>query len=156
MHKCMQLCGKRIWYSHAHSSATKRNSATRGLIAAAAAAAAAVQVLDSDQSMEVAGLAALALGLVFTSSCKEDVVEALLTALMSRWATVSEPPHVDAYPLVFAICMAAAQPSWRAPCIAHGSTRRILRQFECVIVCSSVLLSLLWRRTWWRRCSQHS
>jgi hypothetical protein len=35
--------------------------------------------------MEVAGLAALALGLVFTSSCKEDVVEALLTALMSRW-----------------------------------------------------------------------
>jgi hypothetical protein len=34
--------------------------------------------------MEVAGLAALALGLVFTSSCKEDVVEALLTALMSR------------------------------------------------------------------------
>jgi hypothetical protein len=48
-------------------------------------AAAAAQVLDSDQSMEVAGLAALALGLVFTSSCKEDVVEALLTALMSRW-----------------------------------------------------------------------
>jgi 26S proteasome regulatory subunit N1 len=35
-------------------------------------------------SMEVAGLAGLALGLVFTSSCKEDVVEAILTALMSR------------------------------------------------------------------------
>jgi hypothetical protein len=42
------------------------------------------QVLDSEQTMEVAGLAALALGLVFTSSCKEDVVEAILTALMSR------------------------------------------------------------------------
>jgi hypothetical protein len=38
-------------------------------------------------SMEVAGLAGLALGLVFTSSCKEDVVEAILTALMSRWGT---------------------------------------------------------------------
>jgi len=44
-----------------------------------------LQVLDSDMSMEVAGLAGLSLGLVFTSSCKEDVVEALLTALMSRW-----------------------------------------------------------------------
>lgn len=42
------------------------------------------QVLDSDSSMEVAGLAALALGLVFTASTKEDVVEALLTALMTR------------------------------------------------------------------------
>lgn len=35
--------------------------------------------------MELAGLAALALGLVFAGSTKEDVVEALLTALMSRW-----------------------------------------------------------------------
>ena len=34
--------------------------------------------------MEVSGLAALALGLVFTSSCKEEVVEALITALMTR------------------------------------------------------------------------
>jgi hypothetical protein len=42
------------------------------------------QVLDSDQSMEVAGLAALSLGLVFASSCKEEVVEALITALMTR------------------------------------------------------------------------
>lgn len=43
------------------------------------------QVLDTEMPMEVAGLSALALGLVFTSSCQEDVVEAILTALMSRW-----------------------------------------------------------------------
>jgi hypothetical protein len=42
------------------------------------------QVLDTDMPMEVAGLAGLALGLVFAASCKEDVVEAILTALMSR------------------------------------------------------------------------
>lgn len=36
--------------------------------------------------MDIAGLAALSLGLVFTSSCKEDVVEAIITALMSRYA----------------------------------------------------------------------
>jgi hypothetical protein len=40
--------------------------------------------------MEVAGLAGLALGLVFTSSCKEDVVEAILTALMSRCGAHAE------------------------------------------------------------------
>jgi hypothetical protein len=61
-----------------------------------------LQVLDSDQSMEVAGLAALSLGLVFTSSCKEDVVEALLTALMSRWAR----RQLDAF---FNICMSCKQ-----------------------------------------------
>jgi 26S proteasome regulatory subunit N1 len=33
---------------------------------------------------QISGFAALALGLVFASSCKEDVVEAILTALMSR------------------------------------------------------------------------
>jgi hypothetical protein len=37
--------------------------------------------------MEVAGLSGLALGLVFASSCKEDVVEAIITALMSRWVS---------------------------------------------------------------------
>jgi 26S proteasome regulatory subunit N1 len=35
-------------------------------------------VSDSDTPMEVAGLAALALGLVFVSSCSEDVVMAIL------------------------------------------------------------------------------
>lgn len=42
------------------------------------------QVLNSDESMEVAGLAALSLGLVFASSCQENVVESLITALMTR------------------------------------------------------------------------
>ncbi len=35
-------------------------------------------VSDAEVSMEVAGLAGLALGLVFTSSAKDDVVMALL------------------------------------------------------------------------------
>lgn len=56
---------------------------------AAAAAACCCQVLDSDVSVDIAGLAALALGLVFVSSCKEDVVEAIITALMSRWGVGS-------------------------------------------------------------------
>jgi hypothetical protein len=33
---------------------------------------------------QVSGFAALSLGLVFASSCKEDLVEAILTGLMSR------------------------------------------------------------------------
>lgn len=41
-------------------------------------------VSDAEVSMEVAGLAGLALGLVFTSSAKDDVVMALLQALMLR------------------------------------------------------------------------
>ncbi len=45
-------------------------------------------VMDTDVSMEVAGFAALTLGLVFTSTCKEDVVEAIITALMSRWGPI--------------------------------------------------------------------
>lgn len=35
-------------------------------------------VSDSEVPIEVAGFAALALGMVFTSSCKEDVVMSLL------------------------------------------------------------------------------
>lgn len=41
-------------------------------------------VADAEVPMEVAGLAGLALGLVFTSSAKDDVVMALLQALMLR------------------------------------------------------------------------
>lgn len=41
-------------------------------------------VTDTDVAIEVSGFAALALGLVYTSSCKEEVVEGIITALMSR------------------------------------------------------------------------
>ncbi len=41
-------------------------------------------VTDTDISMEASGFAALALGLVFTSTCKEDIVSAILQALMCR------------------------------------------------------------------------
>ena len=35
-------------------------------------------VTDSDVNIEIAGFAALALGLVFTSTCKEEIVMAIL------------------------------------------------------------------------------
>ncbi|KAG1670671.1 hypothetical protein FOA52_010946 [Chlamydomonas sp. UWO 241] len=41
-------------------------------------------VTETDVSMELAGFAALALGLVFTSTCKEDIVMGILQALMCR------------------------------------------------------------------------
>lgn len=41
-------------------------------------------VADADVAIEVAGFAALALGLVFSSSCKEEIVMAVITALMTR------------------------------------------------------------------------
>lgn len=41
-------------------------------------------ITDTDVAIEVSGFAALALGLVFTSTCKEDIVMAILQALMCR------------------------------------------------------------------------
>eukprot|EP00798_Chlamydomonas_sp_ICE-L_P009842 gene9842-7728_t len=41
-------------------------------------------VTDSDVSMEICGFAALSLGLIFTSACHEEIVMAILQALMSR------------------------------------------------------------------------
>ncbi|KAJ9513655.1 hypothetical protein QJQ45_015409 [Haematococcus lacustris] len=49
-------------------------------------------VADADVSMEVVGVTALALGLVFTSSCKEDIVMAMLQALMCRSDAELESP----------------------------------------------------------------
>lgn len=41
-------------------------------------------VTDTDTSIEVAGMAALALGMVFVGTAKDGCVEAILQALMSR------------------------------------------------------------------------
>lgn len=49
-------------------------------------------VVDTDAPMELSGFAALALGLVFCSSCEEGAVEAILTALMSRGDAELEGP----------------------------------------------------------------
>ena len=48
--------------------------------------------MDTDISIEVAGFAALALGLVFAGSCHADSSEAILQSLMMRTeAELSEP-----------------------------------------------------------------
>lgn len=41
-------------------------------------------VMDTDTRMDVAATAALSLGLVFASSCREECVSAMLQALMLR------------------------------------------------------------------------
>mmetsp|Transcript_31070 Transcript_31070/g.68978 ORF Transcript_31070/g.68978 Transcript_31070/m.68978 type:complete len:901 (-) Transcript_31070:581-3283(-) len=41
-------------------------------------------ITDTEVNIEISGFAALALGLVFTSTCKEDIVMAILQALMCR------------------------------------------------------------------------
>ena len=41
-------------------------------------------VTDTDVKIDVAGFAALSLGLVFTSTCNGDAVEAIIQALMMR------------------------------------------------------------------------
>ena len=41
-------------------------------------------VTDTDVKIDVAGFAALSLGLVFTSTCNGDAIEAIIQALMMR------------------------------------------------------------------------
>ena len=48
---------------------------------------------DPDESIEVVGFAALALGFVYLASCNEDCVSACLNALMSRADSQLQAPQ---------------------------------------------------------------
>ena len=73
-------------------------------------------VTDTDLSIEISGFAALALGLVFTSTCKEEIVTAVLQALMVRYVCAC----------VF-VCV----------CICVCQYGMCVRLCVCVCVCSS-------------------
>ena len=91
-------------------------------------------VLDGDNSIELASIAALTLGLIYIGSCNEDVISCIVQALMEREAHDLDSPYARYMALGLGLLFFGKQDTAMASLTAVSVIEHPIKQYIEVLV----------------------